>query len=138
MPPATAASKRSATPASRAARSSCGPFSASSALFAVTTGLPSASAWRDHDARVVRAADELDHDVDGGVRHEVAEVVGAPDARGQRDAPRSIRVTDADGDEFGGTSAPCGHGRSPVGSNSFAATALPTVPSPTRATRNGR
>ena len=42
--PATAASKRNWTPASRAASKSSSPYWATSCLFAVTTGLPARSA----------------------------------------------------------------------------------------------
>ena len=65
MPPATAASKASGTLRCSAHAASSAPWTASSALFAVTTGLPAPIAACDELARgAVRAADQLDHDID--------------------------------------------------------------------------
>ena len=61
--PATAASKRSWTPASRAAAKSSSPCWAISCLLAVTTCLPAARAPQHVVARRVGAADQLDDDV---------------------------------------------------------------------------
>ncbi len=66
MPPATAASKATTTPFSRAAAKISVPCTASSALLAVTTCLPAAIASSTSAAGDPGAADQLDHDVDVG------------------------------------------------------------------------
>src|SRR5829696_7862112 len=71
--PATAASKRSWTPPSRAAAKSSSPNCAISCLFAVTAGAQSA---QDVVARRIGAADELHHDV-GPIEDPVEVAVGA-------------------------------------------------------------
>ncbi len=73
--PATAASKRSCTPASRATSKSSSPCWASSCLLAVTTGRLARSAVEHVVARRVGAADQLDDQV--GALEDLAEVAVA-------------------------------------------------------------
>ena len=77
-------------------------------------GLAERQCLADHEARIIGAADDLDDDVDGGVRGEVLEPIGALDARRQDDATRASGIADADDGEFGWHQAPGGHGRSPL------------------------
>ena len=86
MPPATAASKLRATPLFSASLASSVPWRASSALLAVTTGLPACERRLDRLlGRPFVAADQLDEHVDGWV--------GGQRARARRTirAPRATR-----------------------------------------------
>ena len=67
MPPATAASNSRSTPASSAMANSSDAAEASSALLAVTTGLPLVSALATRVAGRLDAAHQLDHHVDVGI-----------------------------------------------------------------------
>ncbi len=100
-PPATAASKRRPTPASRAAVSRVAPSLASSSLLALTTDFPAAKASRMASARGLRATHQLDHDVDVFRRRDGRDVVGESDLRGQLQLPLSSRVSRRHGDEHG-------------------------------------
>ena len=114
-PPATAASKRRPTPAARAAASRSRPCLASSSLLALTTRLPASKARRMARRRDVRAAHELDDDVDVVRGRHRVDVVGQPHLGGQRDRARALQVADGDGDERG-THMAAGHGvGAPVG-----------------------
>ena len=68
MPPATAASNATITPAFVRRGEDLVAVRASSALLAVTTCLPLAIASQDERSRRLDAADQLDDDVDVGMR----------------------------------------------------------------------
>ena len=76
MPPATAASNSRSDPAASAAAYSSAPTLASSSLFAVTTGLPAASAVEDQLAGRFDAADHLDDEVDVGIVDDAVGIAG--------------------------------------------------------------
>jgi hypothetical protein len=80
MPPPTAASKATITSFFCAAAKISLPCCASSALFAVTTCLPLAIAFRIRSFADAGAADQFDDDVDVGVGHDFVGV-GSHDAR---------------------------------------------------------
>ncbi len=72
MPPATAASKFSASDLASARRASAAPCIASSALLAVTTCLPARERRLDGRLRrAFRAADQLDEHIDGSAAREL-------------------------------------------------------------------
>ena len=76
MPPATAASKLSATCLRSASAASSTPCLASSALLAVTTDLPAASAASTaRFGRIAGAADQLDEHIDAGIARERDRIV---------------------------------------------------------------
>ena len=95
MAPATAASYRRSTPAAAATSASSAPATASSALLAVTTGLPlrraaSISSWAGW-----RPTDDLDDDIDVGARHQCGGI-GPQEARRDGDGPGPLRVGHGD------------------------------------------
>ena len=79
MPPATAASKATMTPFFCAAAKISVPCEASSALFAVTTCLPFSIAFSISSFAIGIAADQLDNDVDVGIRDHFGCVAGHDD-----------------------------------------------------------
>ena len=138
MPPATAASNRSAIPACRAAASSAGPSVARSALLPVTTCLPARDGGTHQVAGVGRAADELDHDIDVRVGHD-----SRPGHRSRGPSPAASARAGDRGRGHRRHAARARRCRAPStaarhsASISFAATGRATLPRPSRATRSG-
>ena len=100
MPPATAASKFSATPFSSASLASLTPCLATSALLAVTTCLPALSAASTAClGNAVGAADQLDEHVDAGILGEGDRIVEPFDA-GRVDAAVLALVARGYPDQF--------------------------------------
>ncbi len=107
IPPATAASKAIAFPASRAAANSSGPCSHRRALLAVTTFFPALSSFQDELAGGAEGADELDHDIDVRRADEREGVVGQHPRR--RGGPGLADVADGGPNELNRPPGPLLH-----------------------------
>ena len=135
MPPATDASKLSAARWRSASVASLWPCAASSALLAVTTGLPAASAASTALlAWIPCSADHFHQNVDAGIGGEV-NWIGGPAHFFQIDrtllaSPALVTATTSIGRPQRATSLSRSRSRSWI-------TAVPTVPSPARPTFNG-